>query len=48
MLEGRLGAQGLELTGEEGDELGPSSGEECPAGRREEEDKNTGEETALP
>jgi hypothetical protein len=34
MLEGRLVAQGLEktrgLTGEEGDELGPSSGQECP------------------
>lgn len=38
MLEGRLGAQGLEktrgLTGEEGDELGPSSAPECPVGRR--------------
>lgn len=43
MLEGRLVAQGLQKTrGSQGrkDELDSSSGHECPAGRREKEDKN--------
>lgn len=51
MLEGRLVVQGLQKTrGSQGrkGELDSSSGQECPAGRREKEDKNKEEEVEPP
>lgn len=36
------------LTGEEGDGLGLSSGQERPVGRRQEEEENKGEVVELP